>query len=210
MKGPAMADSTVQRRLAAILAADVAGYSALMEADEEGTRAALHAARAAVLDPAVARHNGRLFKEMGDGFLVEFASVISATECALDIQAGMAAFGGPEGPRIAFRIGVNLGDVIVEGDDLHGDGVNVAARLEGLADPGGLCLSATVHDQVRRRIAATFDDMGPQRLKNIREPLRVFRLRGEAETPAPAPRPPPPCPCPCPTSPRSPSCPSPT
>ncbi len=180
-----MAADPVQRRLAAILAADVVGYSRLMGADEERTMAALRQHRREFFDPTMARHGGRIFKEMGDGFLVEFGSAVNAARCAVEIQQGMAARnqGVPEDRRIAFRIGVNLGDVIVEGGDLHGDGVNVAARLEGLADPGGICLSANVHDQVKRRLDAEFDDLGPQTLKNIAEPLRVFRIRLQGEEP---------------------------
>lgn len=174
-----MAEHPARRRLAAILAADVVGYSSLMEANEERTLAALRHHRHAFFDPTIAKHGGRIFKEMGDGFLVEFASVLSAVRCAVEIQAGMALRNQdlPGDRRIIFRIGVNLGDVIIEGDDLHGDGVNVATRLEGLAEPGGICLSATVHEQVKRRMEAVFDDLGPRTLKNIAEPLQVFRVR---------------------------------
>lgn len=178
-----MAEPAVQRRLAAILAADVVGYSRLMEAGEERTLAALRRHLGELFEPTVARHGGRVFKAMGDGFLVEFASVLGAVRCALEIQRGMAARNAdvPAPERIVFRIGVNLGDVIVEGNDLHGDGVNLAARLEALADPGGICISANVHDQVRRRIAARFEDLGPRTLKNISEPLRVFRAAPDGD-----------------------------
>ena len=181
-----MSAENVERRLAAILAADVMGYSRLMEADEKRTMAALNTHRREFFDPTIAEHGGRIFKAMGDGFLVEFSSAVNAATCAVQIQNGMALRnqGVPEGQRIIFRIGVNLGDVIVEGSDLHGDGVNVAARLEGLADPGGICLSANVHDQVKRRIDAQFDDLGPQMLKNISEPLRVFRIHTRPSEPA--------------------------
>ena len=181
-----MAEDLVERRLAAILAADVVGYSRLMEANEERTMAALKHHRREFFDPTMAKHGGRIFKVMGDGFLVEFASVLNAAICAVEIQLGMATRNQdvPDDRRITFRIGVNLGDVIVEGTDLHGDGVNVAARLEGLADPGGVCLSANVHDQVKRRMDVAFDDLGPQTLKNIAEPLRVFRVRLQEGEPA--------------------------
>ncbi len=181
-----MTEPRAQRRLAAILAADVVGYSRLMEANEERTMAALQHHRREFFDPIMAKHGGRIFKVMGDGFLVEFGSVVNAAHCAVEIQQGMALRnqGVPDDQSITFRIGVNLGDVIVEGTDLHGDGVNVAARLEGLADPGGICLSASVHDQVKRRMDVQFDDMGPQTLKNIAEPLRVFRVRMQVRVPA--------------------------
>ena len=182
-----MSEDNVERRLAAILAADVVGYSRLMEANEERTMAALKHHRREFFDPTITKHSGRIFKVMGDGFLVEFGSVVSATRCAVEIQAGMAARndGVPQDQRIVFRIGVNLGDVMVDGADLNGDGVNVAARLEGLADLGGICLSANVYDQVRRRIEAEFDDLGLQTLKNIAEPVRVYRVRMQAGEPAP-------------------------
>ncbi|MBS0563519.1 MAG: adenylate/guanylate cyclase domain-containing protein [Proteobacteria bacterium] len=186
-----MAEPDAQRRLAAILAADVAGYSRLTEADEERTVGALKRHLGEFFEPTVAKHGGRIFKAMGDGFLLEFASVLNAVRCAIEIQEGMAArnTGVPERERIVFRIGVNLGDVIVEGADLHGDGVNLAARLEGLADPGGICISANVYDQVRRRIPARFEDMGPQTLKNISEPLQVFRVHMDGEAPLALPLP---------------------
>ena len=148
-----MAEERIQRRLAAILAADVVGYSRLMEADEAGTLAALKARRKDVLDPLVAKHQGRIFKITGDGVLVEFASAVNAVQCAVDLQQGMAAANGdqPEDRHIVLRIGVNLGDVIVEGSDLYGDGVNIAARLEAIAEPGGILVSGTAYDHVRRQ-----------------------------------------------------------
>src|SRR6516164_1595659 len=163
------------RRLAAILAADVAGYSRLMGADEEGTLARVKTALAELVDPAVAVHHGRTFKTMGDGFLTEFSSVVEAVCCAVAVQRAMAAGAKSD---IQFRIGVHVGDVIVDGDDLYGDGVNIAARLEALAAPGGLCVSARVYEDVSGRIPEAFEDCGEQRLKNIDRPVRVFRLRG--------------------------------
>jgi adenylate cyclase len=160
------------RRLAAILAADVVGYSALVEADEDGTLAALRTLEAEVIEPAVTARGGRIFKRMGDGFLVEFASVVQAVECALAWQDGS------KGP-LRFRIGIHLGDVIVDGDDLHGAGVNIAARIEGLAEPGGICLSREARDQVRDRVKVALEDMGPVEVKNIERPVRVFRVAGE-------------------------------
>jgi adenylate cyclase len=146
-----MAEERVQRRLAAILAADVVGYSRLMEQDETGTLAALKARRKAVLEPLVAKHQGRIFKVAGDGVLVEFGSAVNAVQCAIELQQGMAAASGdlPEGRRIVLRIGVNLGDVMVESSDLYGDGVNIAARLEGIAEPGGVLVSGTAYDYVK-------------------------------------------------------------
>jgi adenylate cyclase len=166
---------SVERRLAAIMAADVAGYSLLMGADEAGTLARLKAALAEVVEPTVAARSGRIVKLMGDGVLAEFASVVDSVQCAADIQVAMAGR-DTGGDRIAFRIGVNLGDVIVDGDDIHGDGVNVAARLEALAEPGGVCVSGKVHDEVRGKLDVAFEDMGEQALKNIAEPVRVFRI----------------------------------
>jgi adenylate cyclase len=181
------------RRLAAILAADVAGYSRLMGADEEGTLERLKALRRELLDPKIAEHNGRIVKTTGDGLLVEFASVVDAVRCAVGVQQAM-----PErntdvaaDSRIELRIGINLGDVIVEGDDLYGDGVNIAARIEALADPGGLFVSGTVHDQVRDRLPFAFEDLGEQQVKNIARPIRVYRvtIAGTAagKTPVPLP-----------------------
>ena len=161
----------MQRRLAAILAADVVGYSRMMGADEAGTLAALKTIEREVIDPAMAQHGGRIVKRMGDGYLVEFASVVSAIDCAIEWQT--AATGA-----VAFRIGINLGDVLVENDDLYGDGVNIAARLEGLADPGGICLSEDAWKHARGKVAAKGEALGAKTLKNIREPVQVYRLLG--------------------------------
>src|SRR5216683_5116113 len=169
----------VERRLAAILAADVAGYSRLIETDEEGTLNRLKAVRAEVIDPKIAAHKGRIVKTTGDGLLVEFASVVDALRCAAELQAAMAESNAPLPPdrRIEFRIGINMGDIVVEDSDIFGDGVNVAARLEGLAEPGGICVSARVQEDVAGRLDLTFDDIGDQSLKNIARPVRVYRVR---------------------------------
>ena len=166
-----------QRRLAAILAADVAGYSRLMGVDEAGTLAALRLRWREVLTPAVARHRGRVVKVMGDGVLVEFGSAVDAVECAVAVQAGFVAAneGLPADRHIVLRIGINLGDVIVEGSDLYGDGVNIAARLEGLAEPGGICVSAKVWGEVRGKVALAFADAGEVALKNIVQPIRIYQ-----------------------------------
>ncbi len=175
----------MERKLAAILAADVVGYSRLMEIDEAGTLGALKAHREALIDPAIAERRGRIVKLMGDGSLVEFASVVDAVSCALAIQEGMAERneGVPENRRMAFRIGVHLGDVIVEGDDLYGDGVNVAARLEGLAEPGGVCISQQAFDQVETKLDLAYEDLGEQQVKNIARPVRTYRVRPEGAAP---------------------------
>jgi adenylate cyclase len=169
----------VERRLAAILAADVAGYSRLMGQDEAGTLARLRAHRRELIDLKIAEHKGRIVKTTGDGILIEFPSVVEAVACAFAVQRGMAErnVSTPENQRIVFRVGVNLGDIIVEGDDIHGDGVNIAARLEGIAEPGGICLSSIVHDQVRDKLDLAFDDLGDQNLKNIARSVRVYRVR---------------------------------
>jgi TolB-like protein len=176
------------RRLAAILAADVAGYSRLMGADEEGTLERLKALRRELLDPKIAEHKGRIVKTTGDGVLVEFASVVDAVRCAVAVQQAMPErnTGIAADSRIELRIGINLGDVIVEGDDLYGDGVNIVARIEALADPGGVFVSNTVHDQVRDRLPFVFEDLGEQQVKNIARPVRVYRVRdvGAAKTPS--------------------------
>jgi adenylate cyclase len=173
---------TAIRRLVAILAADVAGYSRLMGGDEEGTLERLKALRHELLDPKIAEHRGRIVKTTGDGLLVEFASVVDAVRCAVAVQQAMpernTGFGADN--RIELRIGINLGDVIVEGDDLYGDGVNIAARIEALADAGGVFVSNTVHDQVRDRLPFVFEDLGEQQVKNIARPVRVYRVRGAA------------------------------
>ena len=167
------------RRLAAILAADVAGYSRLMGVDEEGTLERLKALRRELLDPKIAVHNGRIVKTTGDGMLVEFASVVDAVRCAVSVQQAMPErnTGIAADSRIELRIGINLGDVIVEAEDLYGDGVNIAARIEALADPGGVFVSNTVHDHVRDRLPFIFEDLGEQQVKNIARPVRVYRVR---------------------------------
>jgi TolB-like protein len=177
------------RRLAAILAADVAGYSRLMGADEEGTLERLKALRHELLDPKIAEHKGRIVKTTGDGLLVEFASVVDAVRCAVGVQQAMPErnSGVAADDRIEFRIGINLGDVIVEGDDLYGDGVNIAARIEALADAGGVFVSNTVHDQVRDRLPFVFDDLGEQQVKNIARPVRVYRVQPGAPPALPLP-----------------------
>ena len=173
-----MAAERVERRLAAVLAADMVGYSRLMERDEQGTLERLKAHRRELVEPLVAAHRGRIVKLMGDGALVEFASVVDAVACAVAVQRGMAEreAGVPEAERIRFRIGVNLGDVIVEGTDLLGDGVNVAARLEQLAEPDGVVISGTAFDQLRGGFGWTFASLGEQHLKNIERPVRVYRM----------------------------------
>ncbi len=179
----------MERRLAAIFAADVVGYSRLIRADEEGTLAAFQALRSDLIDPKIAAHKGRIVKTMGDGLLVEFASVVDAVLGAAEIQQAMAErnSGVPEDRRIVFRIGVNLGDVVIEGDDIHGDGVNVAARPEALAEPGGICVSVAVHDQVRDRLDLRFEDMGDQEVKNIDRPVRVWRWSADGAAASPKP-----------------------
>jgi TolB-like protein/class 3 adenylate cyclase/Tfp pilus assembly protein PilF len=168
----------VQRRLAAILAADVAGYSRLIGEDEEGTIARLRALRRELIDPAIAAHRGRIVKTTGDGILIEFPSVVDAVRCAVEVQQEMTAKDAnqPQDKRIAFRVGIHIGDVVVEGDDLLGDGVNVAARLEGIAEPGGVYISEDVYRQVRDRVPSKFIDTGEQQFKNIARPMRVYRL----------------------------------
>ena len=173
-----MDEQRVQRRLAAILAADVVGYSRLTGTDEEGTIARLRALRRELIDPAIAEHRGRIVKTTGDGILIEFASVVDAVRCAVDVQRGMMARNRdvPANNIIEFRVGINLGDVVVEGGDLLGDGVNVAARLEGLAEPGGIRISGSAYDQVRDKLALPFADLGEQVVKNIARPVRVYAL----------------------------------
>src|SRR5438309_978352 len=167
------------RRLTAILAADVVGYSRLMGADEEGTHERLKAHLVELVDPKIREHHGRIVKTTGDGLLAEFASVVDAVRCAGDIQHAMADrdLDLAEERRLRFRIGVNLGDVIVDGDDIYGDGVNIAVRLEGLAAPGSVCVSGTVRDHIGDRLPYTFEDMGEQSVKNIARPVRVYALR---------------------------------
>jgi adenylate cyclase len=173
---------TATRRLAAILAADVGGYSRLMSADEEGTHARFKAHLIELIDPKIHEHRGRIVKTTGDGVLAEFASVVDAVRCAGEIQKTMAErdLDVADEQRIRFRIGVNLGDVIADGDDIFGDGVNIAARLEGLAAPGGICVSGTVCDHIGDRLPYAFEDMGEQNIKNIARPVRVYALRPEA------------------------------
>ena len=179
-----MAGERVQRRLTAILAADIAGYSRLMGADEEGTLAQLKAHRHALLDPKIEEHQGRIVKTTGDGMLAEFASVVDALRCAIEIQRGMLGRNAdvPQERRIEFRVGINVGDIIIDGGDIYGDGVNVAARLEGLAEPGGICVSGRVQEDARGKLDIAFEDTGEQQLKNIAWPVRVYRVRlsGEA------------------------------
>jgi adenylate cyclase len=179
---------TATRRLAAILAADVAGYSRLMGADEEGTNERLKAHRRELVDPKISEHSGRIVKTTGDGMLVEFASVVDAVRCSAELQRAMLdrEAGMPEDRRIRFRIGINLGDVIVEDDDIFGDGVNVAARLETLAEPGGICISRMVREQIRDKLSYAFEDLGEQVVKNIARPVRVYALRPEAVADLPA------------------------
>ena len=172
---------TTSRRLAAILAVDVAGYSRLMGADEEGTHERLRANIRELVDPKIKEHRGRIVKNTGDGLLAEFQSVVDAVRCAVEVQRGMLDREPelPEERRIRFRIGVNLGDVIAESGDIYGDGVNVAARLEGLAEPAGICVSGMVWDHIRNKLPFTFEDRGEQSVKNIARPVRVYALRAE-------------------------------
>ena len=178
----------VERRLAAILAADVAGYSRLIDADEEGTLARLKSLRGELIDPKIAEHRGRIVKTTGDGLLVEFASVVDALRCAAEMQAAMAESNAPlpADRRIEFRIGIHQGDIVVEDGDIFGDGVNVAARLEGLAEPGGICVSARVQEDAAGRLDLAFEDIGEQALKNIARPVRVYRV--DAKSPLSPPR----------------------
>jgi class 3 adenylate cyclase len=173
------AEGPVRRRLAAILAADVVGYSRLMEQDEAGTLAALRDRQQTILAPLVAQHDGRIVKLIGDGVLAEFGSAVNAVQCGIELQERMATVNAslPEAQHIVWRIGINLGEVVVEGDDLFGDGVNVAARLQALVEPGGICISGKVRDEVDRKISVAFDDMGEQVLKNMTAPVRLYRLR---------------------------------
>jgi TolB-like protein/class 3 adenylate cyclase/Flp pilus assembly protein TadD len=176
------------RRLTAILAADVAGYSRLMGVDEEGTHERLKAHFRQLIDPRIEEHQGRVVKNTGDGMLAEFASVVDAVRCAAEVQRGMIDRNTelPGDRRIEFRIGINLGDIIADGGDIFGDGVNVAARLEALAEPGGICISRTVRDQIRDKLTYQFEDLGEQSVKNIARPVRVYALRPEAVADLPA------------------------
>jgi class 3 adenylate cyclase/TolB-like protein/Flp pilus assembly protein TadD len=182
-------EAPVERRLAAILAADVVGYSRLMGADEVGTLRALQACRRELIDPAIAGRRGRIFKTTGDGLLVEFPSAVDAVACAITVQQGMTRRNADtaEDKRLVFRVGINIGDVILDKDDVFGDGVNVAARLESLCEPGGICLSRSVRDQVRDKLPLAFDDLGEQTVKNIARPVRAFALGPQPIAAAPAP-----------------------
>jgi adenylate cyclase len=183
-----MAKARVERRLAAILAADVAGYSRLMGVDEEGTLAALKAYRRELIDPKIAEHRGRIVKTTGDGALVEFGSAVDAVRCAMEIQRALAERNAaiPEDRRIEFRIGINVGDIIIDDGDIYGDGVNIAARVESLAQPGAICLSDNAYQQIKGKLALDVSDMGEQQLKNIVQPMRVYgvRLDGAPNRPA--------------------------
>ena len=181
----------IERRLAAILAADVAGYSRLTGLDEEGTHVQLQAHLRALVDPKIAEHRGRVVKNTGDGMLAEFGSVVDAVRCALDVQRGMAErnAGVPDEKRIEFRMGINVGDIIIDRGDIFGDGVNVAARLEGLAKPGGICISDDAHRQVRGKFDVDFEDAGERQLKNIARPVRVFQVALDDARPAKLSRP---------------------
>jgi len=172
----------MERRLAAILAADAVGYSRMMREDERAALDLLQKHRSEVIDPGIAKHRGRTVKLMGDGLLAEFPSVVEAVNCAAEIQRAMAARNGgsSQGRReMAFRIGVHLGDVIVEDGDLFGDGVNIAARLEGIAQRGGICISRQAYDQVEKKVALGYRSLGPQTLKNIPDPVEVFAIQGD-------------------------------
>ncbi|HYP38343.1 MAG TPA: adenylate/guanylate cyclase domain-containing protein, partial [Stellaceae bacterium] len=177
-----LASERVERRLTAILAADVAGYSRLMGVDEEETLDRLKAHRREVVDPRIGEHRGRIVKTTGDGLLAEFASVVDAVRCAVEIQDGMAKRNAdvPPDRRIEFRVGINVGDIIIDESDIFGDGVNVAARLEALAQPGGICVSRMTRDQVRDKLALTFEDLGEQQVKNIARPVRAYRIVTDA------------------------------
>ncbi|MVT67103.1 tetratricopeptide repeat protein [Bradyrhizobium pachyrhizi] len=188
-----MTDHRVERRLAAILAADVAGYSRLTGLDEEGTHVRLRERLRGLADPKISEHRGKVVKHTGDGVLAEFGSVVDAVRCAIEVQRAMAEQNAtvPQLKRIEFRIGIHVGDIIVDENDIFGDGVNIAARLEGIADPGGICISDDAQRQIRGKVDAVFEDMGSQNLKNIAEPMRAWRSRVNAGHPAGAPIEPP-------------------
>ncbi len=183
-----MAEARAERRLAAILAADVAGYSHLMGADEEGTLAALKAHRREIINPKIAEHRGRIVKTTGDGALIEFASAVDAVRCAMEIQRALAECNAtiPEDRRIEFRIGINVGDIVIDEGDIYGDGVNIAARIENLAKPGAICLSDNAYQQIKGKLALDVTDMGEQQLKNIVQPVRVYDLRYDTAPARPA------------------------
>jgi class 3 adenylate cyclase len=174
------------RRLAAIVSADVVGYSLLMGRDDSATLAGLKAHRRELIDPKIAEYGGRIVKTTGDGLLLEFPSVVDAVRCAVDVQRGMSDrnAGVPPEQRIDFRIGINVGDIIIDGDDIYGDGVNVAARLQMLAEPGGICVSRVVRDQVLDKLSFTFEDLGAQEVKNIARPVEAYRVMLGAATEA--------------------------
>jgi len=187
--GATLSGEQVERRLAAILAADVAGYSRLMAADEVGTLTALKAHRREVVDPAIATHHGRIVKTTGDGMLVEFASAVDAVTCAMTVQGKMAARNSDAAQKITFRIGINIGDIIIDGDDIFGDGVNVAARIENECEPGEVYLSGSAFEQVRGKTGFAFDDLGEKPLKNIDRPVRLYAVQPAATSPAAAAKP---------------------
>src|SRR5829696_9013345 len=180
----------MERRLAAIMAADVVGYSRLIRTDEDGTLATLKSLRSDLICPKIAEHHGRVVKLLGDGLLAEFASVVEAVRAAAEVQQALAERNtlAPKEKRLEFRIGVNLGDVVIDGDDIYGDGVNVAARLEQMADPSGFCVSAAVYDEVRDRTELPFEDLGEQRVKNIDRPIHVWRWVRDTVTSLPGTR----------------------
>jgi adenylate cyclase len=183
-----LSEKRVERKLAAVLAADIAGYSRLMGGDEEGTLSRLKALRKTLVDPKIAEHRGRIVKTTGDGLLIEFASAVDAVRCAVEVQRKMVGQNAdvPHESRIEFRIGIHVGDIIIDDNDIFGDGVNIAARLEGIAEPGGVCISDDAQRQIRGKIDIAFEDMGPQDLKNIAEPMRAWHLQ-MAERPRIAP-----------------------
>jgi adenylate cyclase len=177
-----MVEARIERRLTAILAGDIAGYSRLMGADEEGTLLQLKAHRREIVDPKIAEYRGRIVKTTGDGMLVEFGSVVDAVRCAVDIQRNLAGTNKTVSAdlRIEYRIGVHVGDIIIDGDDIFGEGVNIASRLEGISDPGGICISEDVHRQIRGKVDISYDDLGERELKNIDRPVHAFRVRLQA------------------------------
>jgi class 3 adenylate cyclase len=186
LRGSILSSEHIERRLAAILAADVAGSCRLIGIDEEGALAQLKALRKTLFDPKISDHRGRIVKNTGDGALVEFGSVVDAIRCAIEIQRGMAEqnIDVPQVKRIEYRIGIHVGDIIIEDDDIFGDGVNIAVRLEGIAEPGGISISDDAHRQIRGKVDITFEDLGSQSLKNIAEPMRVWRVPNGRAVPA--------------------------
>src|ERR1700710_1100549 len=188
-RGGVLTSERVERRLAAVLAADVAGYSRLMGRDEEGTLANLKSLRKTLMDPAIGGDRGRIVKTTGDGILVEFASAVDAARCAVEIQRGMAAQNAdlPQETKIEFRIGIHVGDIIIDDNDIFGDGVNIAARLEGIAEPGGVCISDDAPRQVRGKVELAFDDVGPHNIKTTAEPMRAWSVRLDADAASTAP-----------------------